>query len=294
MGDGTRIAIKELDDRVRALIGLRPPHKEILGFCGAILKEQLKAQAKIGSQADVTLDRSITKGGRELPMLQSLDVPIDFEAAKRLFRSLCRVAKGETQPLNEEIGKIQKATRRGKIDMDRFLREMTRVTPTYTGEVSSSLGLNRDILIFLGRASIQPFLMKVASLVGDRVDLEGWTQGNCPICGYPPSVSELAETEGRRILICSLCGFEWKTGRMTCPFCSREDTEAHRYLFLEGDDAVRIDVCEVCKKYIKTIDVRKMGHRIFPVLEDIGTIHLDMLAQEEGYERGSPSFLEVG
>ena len=95
------------------------------------------------------------------------------------------------------------------------------------------------------------------------------------------------------MLICSLCGYSWKGIRMRCPFCETEDQKAHRYLFVEGDNTVRIDVCDACKKYIKTIDSRNMGQKIFPLLEHMGTLHLDILAQQEGYERGSAPLLEI-
>ena len=103
------------------------------------------------------------------------------------------------------------------------------------------------------------------------MDLAGWSKGICPICGAPPLLSELSETEGRRMLICSLCGYRWKGIRTACPFCETEDQKAHRYLFVEGDNTVRIDVCDACKKYIKTIDSRNMGQKIFPLLEHMGT-----------------------
>jgi len=294
MGNGLKTAIKELEERVGALVRLRPSHKKVLEFYGIILKEQLKAQEKIQIQTASTTDSATSQGARKLSLLQGEEPPIDLEAAKRLFQSLCRIAKKENQTLQKGIEKIQRATRGRKIDMDRFLREMMLPDSPYVRELSSLLGLDRDILLFFGRASIQPYLEKAADLLRDEVDLKEWSEGICPICGSPPLLSELAETEGRRLLICSLCGYRWHSVRMACPFCGTNDQKAHRYLFVEGDDTVRIDVCDECKKYIKTLDSRMMGGRIFPLLEYMGTLHLDILAQQEGYERGSAPFLEIG
>ncbi len=293
MGKGSKKILEELEERVKTLVRLRPSHREILEFYGALLKEQLKARGKI--QREMTLEKAPTSSqeDEEGPLLRGRKIPIDYEAAGKLFRSLCRVAKGRTPILKEGIEKIERATREGRIDMDRFLGEMALSESRYLEEVSSSIGLNRDILTFLGRASIQPFLIEAAAILKEGADLKGWSENMCPVCGAPPLLSELAETEGRRMLICSICGHRWKGVRTVCPFCHTQDPKAHRYLFVEGDESVRIDVCEVCKKYIKTIDSRKMSQRIFPLLEDMGTIHLDMLAQGEGYQRGSTPFLEI-
>jgi FdhE protein len=293
MGRGAELAIKELEERVQALGRLRPSHREILEFYGALLKEQLKARGKIPAEAVLPMDGAASAREKGAPLLQGRDLPIDFEAATKLFHSFCRMAKRETQTLHEGIEKIQRAARTKRFDMDRFLGEMTLPDAPYTREVSSSLALEHDLLVFLGRATVQPFLEEVADLVREGTDLEDWSEGICPVCGSSPLLSELAESEGRRMLICSLCGYRWRGGRMRCPFCGTEDQKAHRYLFVEGDDAVRIDVCETCHKYIKTIDSRKIGAKIFPLLEYMGTLHLDILAQQEGYESGSSPFLDI-
>lgn len=294
MGYGSKAAIEELEERVKTLVRLKPSHKEILEFYGAILREQLKAREKFQPETALTPAQATSQGEGEIPLLQGRDIPIDREAAKKLFRSLCQIAERQNQTLQEGVEKIEKAMRSRKIDLDRLLAEMTLSESPYTNDVSSSLGLSRDILVFLARASILPFLEKVALHLAERFDHREWKKGACPICGSPPIVSELSGEQGKRMWICSLCGYKWEGLRMTCPFCGNDDHQAHRYLFVEGDESVRIDICEACKKYIKTIDSRRMGLRIFPLLECMGTLDLDILAHQEGYQRGSDPFLEIG
>ena len=57
-----------------------------------------------------------------------------------------------------------------------------------------------------------------------------------------------------------------------------------------AENPFRVDVCDKCKKYIKTIDERKMPeNKILDFsLENINTLYLDILAQKEGYE--SPTY----
>ena len=59
--------------------------------------------------------------------------------------------------------------------------------------------------------------------------------------------------------------------------------------FLEQEKSpYRIDVCEQCKRYIKTLDERKGGDEkraFIPSVEDLATMYLDIVAEKEGYER---------
>jgi len=47
-------------------------------------------------------------------------------------------------------------------------------------------------------------------------------------------------------------------------------------------------LCGKCHQYIKTIDFRKIEESD-PVLEDLATLHLDVLATQKGYKRPVPN-----
>jgi FdhE protein len=288
MGERASSTLQTLDDRVKTLVKQTPAYEEILVFYGAILREQLGARENFDPKMPPEINKAADEKEKRSPSLLGEKIPLDFEGARRLFRSLCRVAKRQNKTLREGIEKIEHGVREEKIALDRLLEEATVSETPYAEKVSSSLGLSHDILIFLARASIQPFLEKTAIHLKERIDCREWSQGTCPLCGSAPILSALLGEEGKRVWICSLCGHQWQASRTACPFCEREDPKAHRYLFVEKDETARVDVCGMCNKYLKTIDLRKMGTEIFPLLEYMRTIHLDILAQEAGYESGSP------
>jgi FdhE protein len=282
-----------LNQRVGELVRLRPAYQEILEFYGAVMREHLGARTKFEGKAALTRDLSKNETKGDFPLFQRREIPINLEAAGAVFQSLCEVTKKQNETLRTGVQKIVEAMRDKKIDITQILEEMAGDDPTYTSDVCRSLNLDRDILVFLGRASVQPLVQEAALVLGEGIDFEGWAKGICPICGSLPILSELTGEEGRRMLICSLCGCDWNVSRLACPFCGAEKNEGHPYLFVEGDRDVRIDVCEECKRYIKTLDTRKVERAVFPLLEDVATLHLDMLAQEKGYKRGSAQYLEM-
>ena len=54
-------------------------------------------------------------------------------------------------------------------------------------------------------------------------------------------------------------------------------------------EAYRVDLCDQCKGYIKTVDSRKLDYEPDLSLEDIVTIHLDIHALKKGYKRPVPT-----
>lgn len=112
-------------------------------------------------------------------------------------------------------------------------------------------------------------------------DLEHWHKGICPICGGLPSFALLEKDNGARYLYCGFCEIKWRFQRLGCPFCY---SSASQFITVEGMEKYRIYVCDDCHSYIKTIDEKRTGAKeVNLFLEDINTLHLDLLAMREGY-----------
>ena len=149
-------------------------------------------------------------------------------------------------------------------------------------ELAASTGLPLMALLLFGRTLATPFVVHAAASLAP----EGDTEGTCPICASPPGLARLDE-EGRRELICSLCETRWSFGRLECPFCRTTAPASAAVLTVEGDEARRIEVCDGCKRYLKTVDQRNLpeGGRVLPFVEETITLPLDLLAEREGYVR---------
>ncbi|HEU4890590.1 MAG TPA: formate dehydrogenase accessory protein FdhE [Vicinamibacterales bacterium] len=114
----------------------------------------------------------------------------------------------------------------------------------------------------------------------------GSTPMRCPRCGALPVVAVLRE-EGhgaRRSLLCALCLTEWECLRIVCPSCGEQDRDQLPIYTAEQFAHVRIDACDRCHQYIKTIDLTRDG-RAVPCVDDIASVSLDLWAREQGYTR---------
>ncbi len=108
----------------------------------------------------------------------------------------------------------------------------------------------------------------------------------CPRCAALPVAAVLRE-EGhgaKRFLLCALCLQEWECLRIVCPACGEQDFDKLPVYTAAQFAHVRIDACDRCHRYIKTIDLTKDGLAV-PCVDDIASVSLDLWARERGYAR---------
>lgn len=130
------------------------------------------------------------------------------------------------------------------------------------------------------RLALSPYLQRAAEVILPSLDLDKWRRGYCPVCGGQPHFSAL-RGEGERSLLCSRCNAEWPFARMQCPFCGNADYNQLAY-YPSQDGIYRLYVCQACRRYLKTIDLRQAEGRVLAV-EPILTVNMDLSAREEGY-----------
>jgi len=108
----------------------------------------------------------------------------------------------------------------------------------------------------------------------------------CPSCGSNPIVGVL-RPEGdaaRKSLICMLCSHEWAFRRIYCPSCG-EERESHMAFYSAPEiPHVRVDVCDTCHTYLKSVDLTKTGLAV-PVVDELAALPLDLWARENGYQK---------
>ncbi len=134
---------------------------------------------------------------------------------------------------------------------------------------------------FLARAVLQPFAESLASRAHPDKEKTGST---CPFCNAGPVAAVLrGEGEGaKRSLLCSLCATEWQYRRVVCPNCGQENKD-QLPVYLAGDlDYIRVDACDVCKTYLKSVDLTKNGHAV-PLVDEIAALSLALWAEDSGY-----------
>jgi len=142
---------------------------------------------------------------------------------------------------------------------------------------------------YLSRALLRPYAEVLAGLAlpPDRPHRTGY----CPFCAGAPSIAARRSEPGAdgavRLLGCALCGGEWTFSRIRCPCCGEADPQKLPSFATETHPAVRIEACEVCRRYVKSIDLTVDG-RAVPEVDDLASLSMDLWASREGFERIEP------
>jgi formate dehydrogenase accessory protein FdhE len=149
---------------------------------------------------------------------------------------------------------------------------------------------------FLSHAVLRPYAeaMVHAGVELDRQRTPG--SGRCPACGAPPSISfrkSMASSDGAaRFLGCGLCGSEWQTNRIRCPSCGETDPQLLPGWQSETHPAARVEACETCHRYVKSVDLT-LDARAVPEVDELRSLSLDLWAVERGYVRLEPGLAGV-
>jgi FdhE protein len=256
-----------------------PHYVELLDILSDILilrEEYRQKMADVFSAVDENLIEKKMAGG--LPLIDFSSGQFDLTRPREYFLALLDIAEkrapGETVELAHKI-------KDGTYDFENLV-----LNSFYVQEDEKPDDPQQDyfdlVELFL-EESLRPSLEIVAQKYAGVIARYGWSEGYCPVCGKEPKIGQIRGEDGR-FLFCNQCGCEWHFLRIKCPFCSNEEQQSLAYFTVEGDEQYRVDVCNECKRYIKIVDFRESKREPNLDVEDIATLHLDILANEEGYE----------
>ncbi|MEA1970878.1 MAG: formate dehydrogenase accessory protein FdhE [Thermodesulfobacteriota bacterium] len=274
-----------LKDTLKTIDGyknMNPHYEELLDILEEVLILREKYRRKVKENifnVDESLIEKKLAGG--LPLVDFPGGKFDLEGPKEYFAALLEIAHKRAL---EETGEIIKKMKDGELNYMEMVHDSFTFQQDEDDRENDEGGDIFDLLGFLVEESLRPALEILSEKYRDVIAGSSWSEGYCPICGREPKISELREEGGKRFLFCGQCGLEWQFKRIRCPFCGNEDQQTLAYFTIENEEKYRVDVCNACNKYIKTVDFRKTEKKPNLDVEDIATLHLDILADEEGYE----------
>jgi FdhE protein len=109
----------------------------------------------------------------------------------------------------------------------------------------------------------------------------------CPFCGGAPQLSILqsagdAEGGGRQLL-CATCFTRWPFRRILCAGCGEQDERRLAYFRAPTFEHLRVDACDSCRRYLKTVDLTRLGLAV-PLVDEVAGASLDVWATGHGYQ----------
>jgi FdhE protein len=226
---------------------------------------QVEARLRAGERLIVTSELPIGSADFRLLFRQIADVlrrydmlePADYDTVQRLARN----GDGFEAAARQYYGRSDRSAGAAGAPPDGEL-------PAITEQVFS--------------LALRPFLARSGEVWATRADLSLWGRGWCPYCGAEPDLGVLS-SDGDRLLICARCVAHWPHATHGCPFCDNSGPGALTS-FTSRDRHYRVDGCNRCRKYLKSVDVRAAGRPVLPAVDGIATLPLDAAAIQQGYD----------
>ena len=278
---------------VEAVKKSKPVYAAIIDFYGKVFEAQEDCKSRIDLEPlQLSEDLRTARARENLSLIEIKEFVYDDTESTNLFMTICNLSKNSNPQLSASAAVIWNAVKKTLKPAELFSVHLEGNEALFEN-IADELKVEKQVIGYIAYNSLKPSIGACAEQLAVYLGQgEPWLQGFCPICGSAPILSILAD-EGRRRLVCSFCWHLWSAKRVHCPYCESSQTKDLHYFYYEEEKDTRVDLCDNCKKYIKTIDSRKTDRLIYPPLEQIASMHLDIKAQELGYAPGIRLFMQV-
>jgi len=267
---------EQVGQRLRQEAAERPELANTIDLYCALLEAQARARIGPGVAPDAREVAARLEQG--LPVLSPGALAVDGQAFAELCDEIVSILAARQPDQVEALAAV-------RVWLDRERERLGVLAVEFLREGRIGEGDEADLLAFIFDTALHPFLRALALPLGPLVEGGAWYQGTCPVCGGEPDFAALDRQGGRRRLFCPRCDTEWTFLRVGCPFCGNDDPRLLGY-YPSDDRAYRLNVCEACRRYIKTIDLREVSGERLPAVERVLTVGMDLAAREAGYRSG--------
>ncbi|NCC24101.1 MAG: formate dehydrogenase accessory protein FdhE [Deltaproteobacteria bacterium] len=260
---------------------------QLLTLVTETVSRQMKALETIApGDPDPKTIESPERNLQGVPLCPREAFGFDPKGSEALFRELLGMLKEREGELATSASTLNEMLNSGEIVIDEAFIKFVQADDSWLASYGERTPQAPRLLNFLVQSALTPGLMAFAAKIALHYDsLKTWQHGHCPICGSPPLIGSLRQIEGHRFLTCSFCLTDYRAKRLQCPFCREENTARLEYFEAKEVPGFRVEVCRSCMRYIKTADFRNFDKVSVPVLDDLESLALDILARENGFQR---------
>ena len=263
---------------------MRPAYEAMLAFYAEVFIAQEKAKGDIDLEPiQLSSDRLENQHREKTPLLTPSAFRIDIKAGERLLIALCDLVVAHGTEIRPTAEAVRQELTQDRLKPSTLFADLLQGRDSAIHDTAAGIGADSQALAFLAHNALQPSLDLGAEQLAAYLDADAvWPKNGCPVCGSMPAMAVLG-LEGRRELHCRYCRHAWRAPRLFCAFCENTQSGELHYFFAESEKDLRVDVCDRCQGFLKSVDSREASRPIFAPLEQIASLHLDMIATEKGF-----------
>ncbi len=210
-----------------------------------------------------------------LDLAGEVDLPDDLWM--EIMGNISSKVKEHREELSSALDTLIEAAKEGQFNPADLARYSIKGDLNYARGVAVGLGLDLDLVNAVALWTLQPVLIAMREITEKNVDMDGWLEGFCPICGSYTRTG--FKRGGEAYLKCEICGMEWPHPESKCPFCGSENISSQP---LNG--GFLLYRCGDCGEYWKVVDEDSFEERIPRMLYPVITFPVDEMAMETSEE----------
>jgi FdhE protein len=214
------------------------------------------------------------------PLIAEARIVLPKELLRAWFEQLIRVAQ---QSGTDKLATL-KGTLDAKLDIFNLFKASLQQHDDFLKQLATSVDADPEAFAAVMALLPIPFL-QATHRVCARAVTASWMEGYCPVCAAWPAFAETRGIERSRYLRCGRCGAEWQAHVLSCPYCGNSDHERLVSLIPENSAKSSIDACKVCLGYVKVFTTLQGTRADAVMLEDLGSVEIDLAAADQGYRR---------
>lgn len=277
-----KTAIKEM--RIK-----KPGLEEMLNLYEQIFILQEKAKSGISfPEFSISDEILAVKIKEKFPLVNISQFQLDYKTSETLLLNIIEIMSNKEIKENEIANAMKLLSSLigdDKISTRELFDSFIKEDESNFEIIEEKHQINKEILGFLVFNSLKPSITAFSEKISEYLKDVEWEKGYCPICGSMPELS-VFEKDGKRFLICGFCSHKWASKRIYCPFCENINHDTLQYFSIDDEEEYRVDACDNCKCYIKTINIEQTTRKIYLPLESHTTLYINAKFDEMGYTSG--------
>jgi len=241
-------------------------------------------------QWDAVVPRGVAQQDKT-PLLAGAILALQQDSVYDFLQSLIRIAARSGTP---QMATLERAV---EAELDSFNLFKAALCQDCDDLKQRAMALGAEPEAFQAVTALMPVpFLQACNRCWKLSTAAGWLEGYCPVCGTWPAFAEVRGIERTRYFRCGRCGGEWRAHCLFCAYCGMNDHKELVSLVPENGGASRvIEACKRCLGYVKAFTTLEGSAPEKVILDDLGSVDLDMAAVEQGYKRpqGAGYILDV-
>lgn len=273
--------LAELERRLDRVRAARPELTGAIELQGALVRARIEMLEPELPPLRVPPGRALEQLRNGTPLLHQTPAFVDISWSAGLFGRLLEVVLDHQPEAQAALEALESTLDDGLLDVESLFQEAFVQHRQHVAQIASDADVDEELLASLAWLAVAPQLTVYGRPLARYLEA-GWDRGYCPVCGVWPGLRELRGVQRVAWSRCLSCGTAWPATPDACTYCGAAPV---LHLGLDDDARFGVDACEQCHGYLKTARAFEPSPTELLPLDDLASVHLDELAQRQGYTR---------